>query len=345
MGKLETQMKKASFFINEFYLNNIIFNNSSTANRDNCLVSYIKLKGIFLEYGYDLSTYDINPIEKSEIVIYNDMPKILPNAGDIAKSYLIIFESELICPDNWDMDKHKYFHKIFTWNDELIDNRKYFKLNFSHLFPDSINKDLSKKEKLCTLIAGNKIVEHSLELYTKRVEAIRWFEKNHPNDFDFYGMGWDIYIVKNRYLRFLLRKTRLNKVFKTNYPSYKGKVDSKKPILEKYKFAICYENAKDISGYITEKIFDCFFAGTVPIYWGANNITEHIPKECFIDKREYKNYDDLYEVISNMKDSDYLEYINNIDKFLKSDASIPYRSETFANIIVNNTLNQSNDNS
>jgi hypothetical protein len=32
-------------------------------------------------------------------------------------------------------------------------------------------------------------------------------------------------------------------MFKLNYPSYKGKIDSKKDTLEKYKFSICYENA------------------------------------------------------------------------------------------------------
>ena len=48
-------------------------------------------------------------------------------------------------------------------------------------------------------------------------------------------------------------------------------------------FAICYENARDIPGYITEKIFDCFFAGCVPIYWGgAPNVTDHIPANTFI---------------------------------------------------------------
>ena len=28
---------------------------------------------------------------------------------------------------------HKYFNKIFTWDDKIIDNKKYFKINFSHL--------------------------------------------------------------------------------------------------------------------------------------------------------------------------------------------------------------------
>ncbi|MCL1721757.1 glycosyltransferase family 10, partial [Vibrio parahaemolyticus] len=53
------------------------------------------------------------------------------------------------------------------------------------------------------------------------------------------------------------------------YKSYKGSVESKTHTLKNYKFCICFENAQMIEGYITEKIFDCFFSATVPIYWGA----------------------------------------------------------------------------
>lgn len=60
------------------------------------LIHIFKLKDVFLENGIDLSTYDINTIEESLIVIYNDMPKVLPNEKDIHKSYLLLFESELI---------------------------------------------------------------------------------------------------------------------------------------------------------------------------------------------------------------------------------------------------------
>ena len=117
-----------------------------------------------------------------------------------APKYLVIFESELIRPANWDLDNHKLFNKIFTWNDDIIDNEKYFKLNFSQNIPKYINKDLSKKEKLCTLIAGNKRNTHTLELYSKRLEAIEWFENNHLEDFDFYGVGWDKYSSSNKYI-------------------------------------------------------------------------------------------------------------------------------------------------
>ena len=330
---------KATFYLKN-YLKNLPFNiDSKLINRDNYAYSHYLLKKFFYEKNVDLSTYDINSIQDSKIVIYNDMPKILPKKEDISKSYLLLFESELIKPENWDLKKHKFFNKIFTWNDKIIDNKKYFKINFSHLFPENINKDLSKKEKLCTLIAGNKKSNHPLELYSKRVEAIRWFEKNYPKDFDFYGIGWDEYKPTNKYIRFAFRKLQLSKLFKPNFPSYKGKVDSKKEVLEKYKFAICYENARDIDGYITEKIFDCFFAGCIPIYWGANNVTEHIPKECFIDKREFESYEDLYEYINYMSNEEYLKYINAIENYLNSSKANEFRAEYFANTIVETILN------
>lgn len=128
-------------------------------------------------------------------------------------------------------------------------------------------------------------------------------------------------------------------MFKLNFPSYRGKVDSKKEVLEKYRFAICYENARDIDGYITEKIFDCFFAGCVPIYWGANNIIEHIPKECFIDKREFNSYEKLYEFITNLSDEEYLKYLDAIENYLNSSKADEFRAEYFANTIVEKILN------
>ncbi|MGI6723478.1 MAG: glycosyltransferase family 10 domain-containing protein [Arcobacteraceae bacterium] len=334
-------MKKACIVVSKSYQNNKLFDlNDKIINRDNCMYPFWLLKQEFKKYGYELATQDIHSIEESQIVIYNEMPKILPKKDDIQKSYLLIFESELIRPDNWNLKNHKYFNKIFTWKDDIIDNKKYFKFNFAQEIPKTINKEVSKKEKLCTLIAGNKKVNHPFELYSKRIEAIRWFEKNHPNDFDFYGIGWDEFRSENKYVNILLRKSKLSKMFKPSFSSYKGKVDSKKEVLEKYKFAICYENARDISGYITEKIFDCFFAGCVPIYWGANNIKEHIPKDCFIDKREFESYEKLYEFITSINNEKYLQYLENIETFLKSDKAYLFSSEFFAKTLIGTIIDK-----
>lgn len=328
------------------YENNIIFDlTNKDINRDNYAYSHYFLKVSAKQKGIDISTLDINTREQSDLVIYHDILNENSFSSFSAKKWLILFESEVISPKNWDRNKHVFFDKIFTWDDRLVDDEKYFKINFAHKFPE--NRDLYRKvsdefsnKKLCTLIAGNKKVNHSLELYSERDKAIRWFESNAINDFDLYGVGWGLSIPRNKYIRFLTsRCERIKKIFCDPYPSYKGRVESKIDVLRQYKFAICYENAQMIPGYITEKIFDCFFAGCVPVYWGAPNITDHIPENCFIDRRNFNTHEELYFYIKNMDEGEYVEIQKNIENYIFSEKSDPYRAETFANTLVENMLN------
>nr|WP_272916661.1 glycosyltransferase family 10 [Helicobacter saguini] len=41
--------------------------------------------------------------------------------------------------------------------------------------------------------------------------------------------------------------------------------------LKDYKFNLCFENSS-YPGYLTEKLFDAFAAGCVPIYWGDTSL-------------------------------------------------------------------------
>ena len=72
-------------------------------------------------------------------------------------------------------------------------------------------------------------------------------------------------------------------------------------------------------GYHTEKILDSFKSGCIPVYLGSNTITEIIPKDCFIDIRNYANPIDLYEYLINMPESSYLNYYNAIKKFTSTE--------------------------
>jgi len=335
-------MKKVTFFTSSFYLNNRQFDVlDKISNRDNCLYGSYLLKKRFEENNIDLSTQDINLPLESQFIIYNEMPRIKDISLD-KNNYLLIFESEIIRPDNWNLKNHKYFKKIFTWNDKFVDNKKYFKINFSNKIPTDLNFDLNKKDKLCTMIVANKFKSHPQELYTERVNVIRWFEENHSENFDLYGIGWDRHYFKGMLLR-LNRFDALTKLLKPKYPSYKGSVKSKREVLQKYKFAICYENAKDIPGYITEKIFDCFFAGCVPVYWGAPNVTEHIPTDTFIDKRNFNTYEKLYKYLNNMPDKEYINYLEAIKNFIKSDKIYLFSAKYFVETLVNEILREENN--
>ena len=76
---------------------------------------------------------------------------------------------------------------------------------------------------------------------------------------------------------------------------------------------------KSKSGYITEKIFDAFFSGCVPVYYGAEDISRFVPENTFIDYRKFDSLDELYLYLHSMDKNKYKEIISNINEYLQSD--------------------------
>lgn len=58
-------------------------------------------------------------------------------------------------------------------------------------------------------------------------------------------------------------------------------IDDKFDAIYPYKYSIAIENYA-CNDYWTEKIADCFLSWTMPIYYGAKNITKYFPKEAII---------------------------------------------------------------
>ena len=80
-------------------------------------------------------------------------------------------EPESVIPENFFLKFHKKFKYIFTWNDELIDNKKYFKIPAVPQpcnYPDipTIN---FKDKKLLINISSNKFSKHKDKLYSDRI--------------------------------------------------------------------------------------------------------------------------------------------------------------------------------
>ncbi len=327
-------MKKATLVVFEPFLNNRIFDSADTRlNRDNLLVPFHHLKHMFEEYGYDLATQDVNRPEEAEVVIYNDSPKTLPAGHAPDKSYLIALENPFHCKGNADPANRERFRKVFTWNDDLIDGKQFIKINFSAEIPKSIPRNLANKNKLALLISANKSVTTKLELYSKRIETARWFEQHHPEQFDLYGFDWDKHCFSGL-LRPLNRSTFLREHWPHRpFPSWRGTIDNKALVMQQYWFGVCYENIVDMPGYITEKIFDTLFAGCVPIYLGANNITDYVPADCFIDARKFADHEALYQHLCQIDEPAYNRMLDAIERFLSSAAIHQFSAEYFAQTI------------
>lgn len=334
-------MKKLGVYTGHPYTADELFNPHSVLNRDNCLAGFRYLKARLESGGGECHTFDVylKAGLAPDVVLFLDIPnrqvrEILGQWYAKVFKCVILQEPEIIISRNWEVSLHKQFDRIFTWNDALVDDKLYFKLNYGIALPAIIPKDLSKKEKLCMLIAGNCKSSHPLELYSKRVEAVRWFEANHPEEFDLYGRGWDEYLFQGpRLWRALNRVKFLRKMLAPVFPSYRGRVGRKQEVLERHRFAICYENSSGMPGYISEKIFDCFAAGCIPVYLGAPNVKDYIPAGCFLDKLEFNTYESLYSRMRTMSDTEYLSRLALIEAFLRGEKGRKFSVENFSEIL------------
>ncbi len=84
-------------------------------------------------------------------------------------------------------------------------------------------------------------------------------------------------------------------------------------ILNKYKFVFVSENSYN-DGYITEKIFNGFFARIIPIYHGCNKVNYYFNENTFINVNNIsdQNLNDIRNKILKIKDNEdeYNNYIN-----------------------------------
>jgi len=323
---MKTLKKYVSIFPNndKTYLQNAMFD--VRRNKGVEIPIFANLKKFLKSKKIQINTYDISTMKTSYKYIYRDLPDFIPSNFlawkmiflNRKKNILICIEPPIVIPFNYMKLFHFFFAKIYTWNDDFVDNKKYFKI---HLPKSSLNIRTHPKKfqdkKFLVLINSNKSLFYPFkllsrfgkELYSERIKAIEFFERNLPNRFFLYGMGW------NKPKKYNLKESILGF---NKYTTYKGKIDDKIRILSGFKYCLCFENLTEAKGFITEKIFDCLKAKCIPIYWGASDIEKYIPKNCFIDFRDFYDYDKLIIYLDSISESKYNSYIRNIEILLSS---------------------------
>ncbi len=284
----------------------------------------IAVKKLLAKKNIIMNTIDIDPGIPTLKDVYMDVPypwqlrlwlRIIRNGE---KNILFMPEPPLVNPFNYMKIFHYFFSKIYTWNDSLVDNIKYFKYSIVKKTKGiEIKKIPFKNKKLLILMNSNlspflpfRLLSLSTkEFYSERIKAANFFNKYYPTEFSIYGRGWN----KPRKFSIIQRLFGYRK-----YRTYRGDFPQKDKytILSEYKFCLCFENS-EVSGYI-EKISDYLKGRCVPVYLGAPNITNYINSDCFIDFRKFKNYEELTQFLISMEEKTYNNYLKAIDKYLNS---------------------------
>ena len=236
------------------------------------------------------------------------------NFKDIPKDKLVLFLWE---PEKVPTSIYDLVEQVYTWDDTLIDNKKFFKFYYPELKPMLQILPSFEQKKLSTMISSRWLPHRKV--------ILEFFQEKPKGEFEFYSRTCpDLKYIS----------------------MYKGPIaghhsgTEKISLLKDYRFCFCFEHTLGLEGYITEKIFDCFAAGSVPIYYGAKNIDQYIPKDCFIDMQAFATLEDLYTFIKNMPKETYERYIDNIKKYLNSEQAYLFSKENFEKIIFEASLSK-----
>ncbi len=194
--------------------------------------------------------------------------------------------------------------------------------------------------KFLTMINANKLPRLDVaELYRERLRAIEFFART--AEMDLYGVGWDVppYRMGETWVPATARgwrrsvqgawsRLRPDPLLAAARSAWRGPVADKAATLGAYTFAICFENMR-LRGWITEKIFDCLVAGTIPVYLGDPDIAEAIPAECFVDMRQFNGYAELRDYLHNLGPGERQRMREAGRAFLGSERFRPFSKQTF----------------
>ena len=289
-------------------------------DRDDVLEPFRVLRELLSDNAINLDTYDLYPPEKRiDVIIVSRYESNIKNifrilSGNSEVRVIMLMTEELnIAPlHTKSILDSDMFSIVMTWRDDYIDNKKYHK----YFYPSPARaltgvRDYDEKKFMVMI---NSFKRHHKgttgDLYVERLLALEYFAGH--SEIDLYGVGWGR--LRNKLIRSV----------------YKGEVEEKGPTLRDYKFSLVFENSNNDIGGITEKMFDVMAAGCVPVYWGAPNVEEYVPRGCYIDYRRFGDYKELNRLLKGMRRDEYDGYIGDIRRFLDSDSYRRFTSEYFA---------------
>ena len=103
-------------------------------------------------------------------------------------------------------------------------------------------------------------------------------------------------------------------LFGIGFNEIEGKIEG----LKDYRYSIAIENDTTTNG-ITEKLFDCFLSGVIPIYYGASNLKEHFNMDSILT---FNNLKELKDILLNLKGKKGIEFYNNNLNSIKENFNI-----------------------
>jgi len=249
---------------------------------------------------------------------------LCPGVGDENKKDKIAHLGEVysISPNGYNIDLLKQYKCVVTWNSKFYEAHK-----------NELNIHLVKDFCLCHDMYREDIVLDSYKSYEEKINGIcvvsnlkTFFDCNEG------AIGYKRLQIMNG-IQSLVKHVYGGLNCGEMYKGILGQRDpdhqyvnlhkygyDKISKVNEYRFSLVCENSYHEFwswDYITEKIWDVFSAKTVAVYYGCYNIEQRIPKELYIDYRDFSNDAELSDYLINFPRDRYIEMTEKAYDFYK----------------------------
>lgn len=288
-----------------------------------------------------LDTVDFNDPNVKAVLYFEYNWRMLSSARDpflknvpYEKRALVLLEPAIVNPTMYYTNLlRRRFKTVFTWDLRLQrKHREYLPIRVpTGANPIAYTKNKFadipfSQKKLVVAVSRNRWHYMPQSTFGLRRKVYRYFQKHAPDEFDLFGLDWDRPCSK---WERLLHRSYL-KCWRGEIP---GGWDAKVEKIANYRFSICFENSVWNPGYVSEKIFDCFCARSVPVYLGSKGNETFLPDGAYINYRDFNSNGKLLDYMRGMSEAEHAGYVDKIDAFLASDGPRSFTTADMYRII------------
>lgn len=294
----------------DFFGSNGLFNlNDPVLNRDDQLLPFHRMRqhmageGISVntaDFLFEIGDQDPRLSEYYSLGILDNYERVLSEKLAHLTAF-VIMEPPVVAPQLYQALPRlsEVFDRVYLHNttgdgyslqgvDSTKLRRLYWPIPYNHVL-EPYWETGDRMKRIVVINGSHNPHGRSREQYSLRIQAMASLAK--LGIVDLFGRGWKRWWSRSAmWLPYWRNRRVLMSI-------YKGPCASKFEVLARYQFCLCFENMS-MEGYITEKIFDCFYAGVIPLYRGAPDITKYVPAGAFVDCRKYPTWESMWEEIT-----------------------------------------------
>ena len=206
-------------------------------------------------------------------------------------------------PENWDLDVLRQYEHVITWNPAFFE--MYRPILNMHLVqgvlgcnpPSPLTERVSFEEKINGVCCLNNVYPNG------RPGSIYWLRNEVMQNIG-RGLVRHVWAPQDRQWGGSCYQGEVEAPIHHSHPNHLRKISE-------YKFCLCLESSYHpfwTQGFVTERILNCFRAGTIPIYMGCYNIRDYVPEGSFVDFGEFygqtRDYDGLSTLLQQMSENE-----------------------------------------